>query len=145
MISSMTNAERAKKFLQDIFDGGGSSGDDELDQDTIDDLEAQFDTVVREACERERAARQCILKSGHNSCNPIAALFRVRLEFLETSELTNRPAVNGAYHATLFVAATDAEAAATAARKTVAERKGSVPDCVRVLSVKFIEPIDILI
>jgi hypothetical protein len=45
----MTNGERAEAFLRPILDEGGGSGDKELDDDTVTELEMQFDAVRKEA------------------------------------------------------------------------------------------------
>jgi hypothetical protein len=44
----MTNGERAEAFLRPILDEGGGSGDKELDDDTVTELEMQFDAVENE-------------------------------------------------------------------------------------------------
>ena len=75
---------------------------------------------------------------------PVASLFRVRLEFLKAREVRDRPAVTGTFHMTLYVAASDAETAAAAARRALSERNGFVPERARVVSVKFVERVNVL-
>jgi len=73
-----------------------------------------------------------------------ASFFRVRLEILDAKELAQRPAVSGAFHMTLHVAASDAESAAAAARRAVTEHEGFAPESVRAVSIKFIERVNVL-
>jgi hypothetical protein len=76
---------------------------------------------------------------------PVAALFRVRVQILEASEASEYGAVSGRHHATLGVVAPDAEVAAMAGRVAVAERDGVSPFLARVVSVEFVEGVNVLI
>jgi hypothetical protein len=73
-----------------------------------------------------------------------AALFRVRLEIVNARELRTRLAVAGPFNLTLYVVASDAESAAAAARSAASLHEAYAPECVRAVSVKFIERVNVL-
>jgi hypothetical protein len=72
----------------------------------------------------------------------VAALFRVRLEFLKAKEV--RPAVSGRFHMTLYTVARDAESAAASARGAMSAQEGFTLESVRVVSVEFVECVNVL-
>ena len=72
---------------------------------------------------------------------PVAALFRVRLEYLKQEDSKDDPASDGTCHRSLNVCAHDAEAAIAAARAHVTRAE---PGRVRLRSVEFIESIDVV-
>lgn len=75
---------------------------------------------------------------------PVAALFRVKVEVLDAREAVDRPAVTGRHHATLGIVASDAEAAAVAGRDAAAKREGVAPERTRVVSVEFVDGVNVL-
>lgn len=75
---------------------------------------------------------------------PVAALFRVKVEILDAGEAVERPAVTGRHHAALGIVATDAEAAALAGRDAAAKREGVASERTRVVSVEFVDGVNVL-
>lgn len=59
----MTNGERAEAFLRPILDEGGGSGDKESDDDTVTELEIQFDAVRKTALDEMEAKSAALVMS----------------------------------------------------------------------------------
>ena len=85
------------------------------------------------------AAQGSAWYSGRMS-EPVAALFRVRLEYLKQEDPKDDPASDGTCHKSLNVVARDAEAAVASARTHVLRTE---PGRVRRRSVEFIDSIDV--
>ena len=75
---------------------------------------------------------------------PVATLFRVKLQFLNADEASERPVASNEYHVmTITVAATDGEVAVTTARERAHLYNGA-DSILRLLSVELVDTIDVL-